>query len=304
MRYIVDFIRRIVGVSGLQQSINAVLQKIDALPSHVNRNATAPASLTSTLPSSRNEVRAFVARSFLRGNGIEIGAFASPLAVPPGACVRYVDKYCRSDLSASHTVVGLTLTDFGIAFDSIIDPDIVDDGETLSKIGDLSQDFVIANHVLEHFEDPVKGFKNMLRVLKHDGVLYLSLPEMRHSFDRVRQETSLEHVLQDYNLGPHLSRKQAYLEFSSLFVQNGMDKGLFEKKHGDALSNFVADVAQELDSKDYSIHFHAWTSRGMIEMFNALRSTVEMPYEISFLTVNEDEVIFIFTKKTGVCRAH
>ncbi len=126
---------------------------------------------------------------------------------------------------------------------------------------------------------------------------------MRHSFDRVRQETTLDHVLQDYHIGPYLSRKQAYLEFSELFVQNGMDKGLFAKRHGNELNSFVADVAQELDSKDYSIHFHAWTSRGMIEMFNALRSTVEIPYEISFLTANEDEVIFLFTKKTGVYRA-
>lgn len=62
---------------------------------------------------------------------------------------------------------GLSLKDFGVDLSTVVRPDIVDDGECLSKVGDFSQDFVIANHVLEHFEDPIKGFRNMLRVLKH-----------------------------------------------------------------------------------------------------------------------------------------
>jgi predicted SAM-dependent methyltransferase len=36
-----------------------------------------------------------------------------------------------------------------------IEPDIIDDGEKLSRIEDASQDFIIANHFLEHCEDPI-----------------------------------------------------------------------------------------------------------------------------------------------------
>ncbi len=105
------------------------------------------------------EVRKTVADNFIAGHGLEIGAFASPLPVPDAARVTYVDKYNLEDLDANHKVAGLSLGDFGVDLSTVIRPDIVDDGECLAKVGDYySQDFVIANHVLEHFEDPIKAF--------------------------------------------------------------------------------------------------------------------------------------------------
>lgn len=35
-------------------------------------------------------------------------------------------------------------------------------------------DFVIANHFLEHSEDPILTIKNMLRIVRPDGIIYLS----------------------------------------------------------------------------------------------------------------------------------
>ena len=63
------------------------------------------------------------------------------------------------------------------------------------------QDFVIANQVLEHFQNPLLALQNMLRVLKPGGVLYLSLPDKRFSFDVDRPVTTVEHVLRDYRRG-------------------------------------------------------------------------------------------------------
>ncbi|MBV7455310.1 class I SAM-dependent methyltransferase [Acidovorax sp. sif1233] len=250
----------------------------------------------SSLCGSMTEVRKTVADNFISGHGIEIGAFASPLPVPPTAQVTYVDKYNIDDLDANHKVAGLSMSDFGVDLNAVVRPDIVDDGECLSKLGDYSQDFVIANHVLEHFEDPVKGFKNMLRILKHSGILYLSLPEMRHSFDSIRNQTPFEHIHRDYEEGPSWSRELAYAEFAKIFAANGMDKGLFPRRSGDSLAQFESEISRELNTSNYSIHFHAWTMDGMMEMFSKIKNIYNLAFEIRLIIKNKEEVIFIFEK--------
>lgn len=283
-------VRKLVGTTAINERLNSIENAISTRQDIPERAAEI------TLGGPTSTTRKIVADSFLAGRGIEIGAFAYPLHVPDNATVQYVDKYDVDTLDASHQVAGLTLKDFGVDVATIIKPDIVDDGETLAKIGDYSQDFVIANHVLEHFEDPVKGFKNMLRVLRHGGVIYLSLPEMRHSFDNVRQPTPFEHLLRDYQEGPAWSRAMAYTEFSKIFVAHGMDKGLFPKRSGSDLLEFENQISEELDRANFSIHFHAWTMDGMIEMFSKMKNVFNLAFETRLVLKNNEEVIFIFQK--------
>lgn len=299
MRSLVHFVRRILGIPAIIQSLENLHKKIDEAPNPAPLPNSTPPTTANALRGNTTEVRQFVSEAFLQGNGIEIGAFASPLWVSPQAHVRYVDKYELSQLDASFKIAGLTLADFGTDISDVIRPDIVDDGECLAKIGDLSQDFVIANHVLEHFEDPIKGFKNMMRVLKHGGMLYLSLPEMRHSFDRTRSPTPFSHLFQDYEQGPQGSRIAAYREFASIFAAHGMDKGLFPKRHGAELAKFEADLAAELDQANFSIHFHAWTMDGMMEMFLKTKHAFDLAFETRLVVQNHDEVIFIFEKSVS-----
>lgn len=292
LRSAIYFFRRLVGTPGIENSIAKLRQDILASNTIGNPIPLKPPSLRDT----SFNVRKIIAENFLHGDGIEIGAFTSPLYVPAGANVKYVDKYDASNFQTSYEIAGLTLEDFGVDIASIIKPDIVDDGECLGKIGDLSQDFVIANHVLEHFEDPIKGFKNMLRVLKHGGFLYLSLPEMRHSFDKSRNPTSFDHLLRDYREGPAWSRSMAYAEFADIFVAHGMDKGLFQKCSGESLKEFIAKQALALEDANYSIHFHAWTMDGMQDMFLQIRRIFQVSFETILVLKNNDEVIFIFQK--------
>src|SRR5829696_632327 len=80
---------------------------------------------------------------YLRGSGIEIGALYRPQRVPPTARVRYVDQASGEDLRRIYP-----------EHDWVQAPDVVDEGERLAKFADESLDFVIANHMLEHVEDP------------------------------------------------------------------------------------------------------------------------------------------------------
>ena len=289
-RHIVDTVRRLVGTPSIMGALSSLERAIYGLKENTG-SASPPSLIGSTF-----DTRKVIAESFLSGNGIEIGAFASPLQVPAKAVVRYVDKYDLDSLDATHKVAGLTLKDFGVDLSTVVKPDIVDDGECLSKVGDYSQDFVIANHVLEHFEDPIKGFKNMLRVLKHGGILYLCLPDMRHSFDSGRLPTPFEHLLRDYQEGPAWSRTMAYAEFSRIFAAHGMDKGFFPKRTGADLAEFEKQTADELDKADFSIHFHAWTMDSMMGMFAQIKTMFHMAFETKMVMKNNDEVIFIFQK--------
>ncbi|MDR2128365.1 MAG: class I SAM-dependent methyltransferase [Burkholderiaceae bacterium] len=290
---ITALVRKLVGTTRILEKLATIE---DDCRRHAQPKTIPPPENHFPLTGDTASTRYTVASTFLSGRGIEIGAFAYPLRLPAGAQVQYVDKYDLGALDGLHTIAGLTPGDFGIDMGSVIQPDIIDDGECLSKIGDYSQDFVIANHVLEHFENPVKGFRNMLRVLKHGGILYLSLPEMRHSFDSVRQPTPFEHILKDYTEGPAWSRAAAYAEFSRVFAAHGMDKGLFPRRTGAELAAFEQEIAAEMEQTGFSIHFHAWTADGMVEMFAKIKSTFNLSFETRMMLQNNDEVIFVFQK--------
>ena len=68
----------------------------------------------------------------------------------------------------------------------------MDDAERLASLGDASQDFVVANHFLEHTEDPIGTMENVLRVIKPGGIAYLAVPDKRFTFDVSRDVTQIE----------------------------------------------------------------------------------------------------------------
>jgi SAM-dependent methyltransferase len=141
---------------------------------------------------------------YLRGEGIKIGALHNPLLLPQSAKIKYVDRMSLPDLRKQYPELGSK---------ELVDVDILDDGELLATIKDSTQDFVIANQFLEHCQNPIGAIRNMLRVLKEGGVLYLSIPDKRYSFDADRPVTSIEHLLKDYQEGPEWSKKQHFEEW-------------------------------------------------------------------------------------------
>jgi predicted SAM-dependent methyltransferase len=87
-----------------------------------------------------------------------------------------------------------------------VEIDVIDDGSRLASFGDQSIDFVVANHVLEHLEDPVAALHHWLRVLRPRGVLFLTLPDAQHTpFDAARERTSVEHLLTTLGIASQLS---------------------------------------------------------------------------------------------------
>jgi predicted SAM-dependent methyltransferase len=212
-----------------------------------------------------------VAGRYLRGEGIEIGALHNPLDVPRSARVRYVD----------HLPVDLLREQYPeLAHLPLVDVDVVDDGERLSAVDDGTQDFVIANHFLEHCEDPIGALGNMVRVLRPGGVVYLAVPDKRYTFDAERPVTPTAHLLRDHREGPEGSRRAHYEEWARL-----VDKAEEPEAHATAL----------LD-RGYSIHFHAWTQTELLELLRAAADELDVDFDIELMLKNRQEVIFVLRK--------
>ena len=219
------------------------------------------------------EERFRLAAKYLRGDGIEIGALHNPLPLPDGARVKYVD----------HLPVETLGLHYGeLAEYRFVEVDIVDDGETLETIADGSLDFVIANHFLEHCQDPLGALASQLRVLRQGGVIYCAVPDKRFTFDRHRELTPFDHLLRDHREGPEASRREHYRDYT---------------RHVLGLSGEEYEACWRLlDAVDHSIHFHVWTSDGVLELLLGAQRDLGLPFGIREFVAHGNEGVFILMR--------
>ncbi len=216
-----------------------------------------------------------LAERFLAGDGIEIGALHAPLPVPAKARVRYVDRLDAAGLREHYPeLASLALT--------VVD--ILDDGESLDSIEDGSLDFIIANHMLEHCENPLGAIRNHFRKIREGGVLYYALPDMRFSFDSKRPLTPMSHFVDDDRLGPAQSRDGHFDEWVRLV--DGVTDG-----------QAARDAAQRLKRIDYSIHFHVWDFDSFLYFVDLIREhNAGLEFDWSHIELNHNEIISVFTE--------
>lgn len=219
------------------------------------------------------QVRRDIAFQYLKGEGIEVGALHSPLQVPDSVKVHYVDRMSVRDLRKQYPELATV---------HLVEADIVDNGETLSSIADNSWDFAIANHMIEHCQNPIGALENFLRVIKPGGLVYMGVPDKRYTFDIDRPLTSLDHLIRDYKEGPEWSKLGHYEEYVRL-----VDKTPEEQ---------VPARMQLLLDIDYSIHFHVWTSETFPEMLAYCQENLSSSFEIELFQENSGEMIMILRK--------
>ena len=133
--------------------------------------------------------------------------------------------------------------------------DVVDDGEQLDTVAPESVDFIVANHFLEHCQDPIRTIETHLSKLRPGGTLFYAVPDKRYTFDFRRPRTPLQHVIDDHEQGPERSRAAHYLEWARLVYTD--EEPTMEQARG---------AATRLEAEDYSIHFHVWTQADLAEL--------------------------------------
>jgi predicted SAM-dependent methyltransferase len=200
-----------------------------------------------------------LARRYLFGDGLEIGALTLPLRVPPRATVRHADRMSREDLIRED---GPMLRSLGLDPEAIPPISVVDSAERLATVADRSLDFVVANHVLEHLEDPIEALENLARVLRPGGIIMLTLPDASRTWDAARARTTVEHLLRDHRDGPETSRRGHYAEWAT-YIEGVGEPGL-------------AARVQEFADADARHHFHAWALADFLELLRALSLPCEL----------------------------
>jgi SAM-dependent methyltransferase len=217
-----------------------------------------------------------ISKRYIAGSGLEIGGLNAPLAVTGAARVRYVDRAPVAELREQYPELD---------GQPLVETDIIDDGERLDTIPDASEDFVIANHFLEHCQDPITALRSMFRVLAPGGILYLAVPDKRFTFDHERPVTTVEHLLEHVEKGPEIDRRAHYEEWVRLVdgVRDGRE---------------VARRVEELMDRDYSIHYHVWTQAEIFELLLLLRERFDASFDIEIAVRNEHENIFVLRKSS------
>lgn len=204
---------------------------------------------------------------YLRGQGVEIGALHCPLEVLPGVVVKYVDYATREENVKKYPEIDGS---------RIVVTDHVDDGFELSCIQSASQDFIIANHVLEHSPNPLHALLSWSSALKTNGFLFLTLPNGNKSFDKGRMITSAEHIVEDYELVKAgemqtfaARNREHYKEFVEISIPN-LKKVHRNLKTYNTEADKNAYIDKLLRESSVDAHFHVFTKSSLASVMSHL----------------------------------
>lgn len=205
-----------------------------------------------------------IAARYLRGNGLEIGALHNPQSVGTELNVRYVDRLTYDECCERYPELNP---------DQIVRPSVIDDGFMLASVASDSEDFLIANHVLEHAANPLGALLQWARVLRPGGVLFITLPIAAACFDRGRPLTSLQHLIEDHKLcaaglKEHLKtrNREHYLEWvrisePAIAAAEGADPAPSDDVQ-------LIERAELMLEHEVEIHFHTFSEDSLRQLLD------------------------------------
>ena len=170
--------------------------------------------------------------------------------------VIYVDKLTQQNLIAQYA---------DIPPERIVEPDVVCEGTTLGGIRDSSFDFVIANHLLEHIPDPLMALDNWFRVLRSNGILYLTIPDMLGTFDADKPLTSLEHIIAD-NSASKENRRSDYIHFLEWVTYVHHKFPPYAPIPSTELGHAAMQLQQRIERTHGSIHYHTFVEQTILQL--------------------------------------
>jgi hypothetical protein len=100
-----------------------------------------------------------------------------------------------------------------------------------------------------------------VRVLRPGGVLFLTLPDARHTFDSSRGRTTVEHLVRDHREGPEVSRQEHYREWAEV-------ECLPEDRVAQRVAEFAAETTRH--------HFHVWELEGFLAFLRSIPLDIDL----------------------------
>lgn len=227
------------------------------------------------------DARAEFAYRYLRGEGLEIGALNRRLPVPAWATARNVDRLPTDELRAAYPELEGT---------ELAAVDVVDDGERLETVAPDSQDFIVANHFLEHTEDPIGTIAIHLGKLRPGGILFYAVPDKRYTFDHRREVTTVEHIVRDHTDGPQWSRREHYDEYGAAVL------GDEREREAPDFAERAEKFSRQLEDSQVSIHAHTFTAASFLALLLEIRERSEGAFEVEAFARHEAEAVAILRK--------
>jgi len=134
------------------------------------------------------------------------------------------------------------------------------DAHSLPMLEDESVDFVASSGTVEHLTNPLKALLEWKRILKKGGLMYMSVPYYKKTFDHRRTVTSLAHLIEDYKNNTPLDDTTHTEEFLKNFdASKELVYGTFEPWY----ENF------KTNPQIYT-HFHVFDKKLVREMMEHL----------------------------------
>ena len=148
------------------------------------------------------------------GKGLEIGPGMHPTLDKKKFSISFLD-YIHREAQREHCP-----TD--VDFQRVPETDILVSSDQYTKFTSECYDYIIANHVIEHITDVIGWFRELESMLVDGGVLFLSIPDKKFTFDKYRQNTAFHHLVSDYFHKPGYSDNEhildVYINYDSTFI--------------------------------------------------------------------------------------
>jgi SAM-dependent methyltransferase len=218
--------------------------------------------------SHEEKVKRWLRRSSSHGRGdfgVEIGAFKTPI---PGIQPIYVDRF--KEFATERCLA-----------------DYWGDAATL-PFHDHSLDYVVSSHVLEHTPNPVAALFEWARVARHGGMLYMVVPDRRHTFDHTRALTPPEHMMEDFargtnvSDGTHISDYVDNLDWARWNPSATPDENAAKRE--ELRQAYTAAVAA---GQEINIHFHVFESSNLIALVQQMNASRRRTATLEIVEVAE-----------------
>ena len=203
-----------------------------------------------------NNTVEFLSMRWLRGDGFEVGAGAHPTPLYGNA------RALLSDCDDSRAFGGERIDIAG----SINDPDFWRDKED-------NYDFVVASHVLEHVDSLLLAIDNMLKITRHNGIIYITLPDINFLHDKYWMPFyDFEHHIREYN---H-PRENVELHNNAVidFIKSSDDATTKEFMHATFSDEYIESIRNGYIPEAYRFmhHKHNYDFNGWLDILHKSRS--------------------------------
>jgi SAM-dependent methyltransferase len=218
--------------------------------------------------SHEEKVKRWLRRSGSEGRrdfGVEIGAFKTPIL---GIRPIYVDRF--KEFANERCLA-----------------DYWGDAATL-PFRDHSLDYVVSSHVLEHTPNPVAAIFEWARVTRHGGMLYMVVPDRRHTFDHTRGLTAPEHMMDDFTRGTgvsdgtHISDYIDNLDWTRWNPNASPSENAAKRE--ELRQAYTAAVAT---GQEINIHFHVFESSNLVALVQRMNASPRRTATLEIVDVVE-----------------